>query len=57
MSFEKYFSNGKEITQADAEKHLAKYQQEIIFKNIAHGWSGEINFDTGIGTMVVKIPK
>jgi hypothetical protein len=55
--FEKYYINGKEITQIEAEKHLNKYQQHIIFKNIAHGWSGNAEYNTDIGIVTVYIPK
>lgn len=55
--FERYYFNGKEITQKEAEKHLNKNQQKAIFKNVANGWSGEEKFNTDIGIIMVEIPK
>ncbi len=55
--YEKYYNNGHEMTQEEAEKYLSKQQQLILFKDIANGWSGEEEFTTDIGIISVKIPK
>lgn len=55
--YERYYINGKEIAQDEAERHLSKYQQSALFKDIANGWSGEEEFKTPIGIITVRVPK